>query len=273
MELMPEMFSVDGAKLHYKSVGQGPAVLAIGGAGAGVLEFRRVARRLAREFRFISYDRRGTLQSTGRTDRALDVGQESRDIAALLDSLGVRQVIVFATCGGSSVGFDFIARYPGRIRAFIIHEPINIGFLPDADEQRAFFQGLCRLNEREGAIAAYLAWTDSIGLDCKPTYGPRSLLRAKRDGGFVFRHHIMPMVEFMPDLTAVKKSGTPAVVAAGEGSLSGEYCYVRVARTITETLGCPLVTFPGNHHAYEDRPDEFAKSLAKTIREYCPPRA
>jgi pimeloyl-ACP methyl ester carboxylesterase len=270
MTLRPETIAVDGAELHYKSVGRGSAVLAIGGAGAGVLEFRRVARRLAKEFRFISYDRRGTLQSTGRTDQALDFGQESRDIVTLLDALGVRHVVVFATCGGASVGFDFIARYPDYVRAYVVHEPITIGILPDVDEQRTFFRGLCHLNEREGPIAAYLAWTDSIGLDSEPTYGRRSIARANRDGDFVFRHHIMEMVEFMPDLAAIKEAGICTVVAAGDGSLSGNYRYVRIARAMADTLGCALVTFPGHHHAYEDRPDEFARSLAETIHKFCP---
>ncbi len=236
MAQRPETISVDGAELHYKSVGRGPALLAIGGAGAGVLEFRRIARRLAKEFRVISYDRRGTLQSTGRTDRAMDVGQESCDIVTLLDALGVRQVIVFATCGGASVGFDFIARYPNYVRAYVVHEPITIRILPDADEQRAFFQGLCRLNESQGSVAAYVAWTGSIGLDSEPTFGRRSLARAKRDGDFVFRHQIMELVEFMPDLAAVKEAGPCTVVAAGEGSLSGNYCYVRIARAMANAI-------------------------------------
>ena len=270
MALLPETIAVDGAELHYRSVGRGPALLAIGGAGAGVLEFRRLARRLAKEFRVISYDRRGTLQSTGRTDRALDIAQESRDIVTLLDALGVRQAVVFGTCGGAAVGFDFVTRYPNYVRAYVVHEPITIRILPDVDEQRAFFQGLCRLNERQGSVAAYLAWTDSIGLDSEPTYGRRSLARAKRDGDFVFRHQIMEMVEFMPDLAAVKETGTCTVVAAGDGSLSGDYCYVRIARAIADTLGCPLETFPGHHHAYEDRPDDFSRSLAETIHKFCP---
>jgi pimeloyl-ACP methyl ester carboxylesterase len=266
----PDTIAVDGAELHYQSVGDGPAVLTIGGAGAGVLEFRRVARRLAKEFRVISYDRRGTLESTGRTDHAMDVGQESSDIVTLLDALGVRQVIVFATCVGASVGFDFAARYPHYVRAYIVHEPIIIRILPDVDEQRAFFQGLCRLNEREGPVAAYLAWTGSIGLDSQPTFGRRSLARAKRDGGFVFRHQVMEMVEFMPDLAAIKEAGIRTLVGAGEGSLSGSYCYTRSARAMADTLGCGMVTFPGHHHAYEDRPDEFARSLAETIDKFCP---
>lgn len=270
MELRSQTLAVDGAVLHYRSVGRGPALLAIGGAGAGVLEFRRLGRRLAKEFQVISYDRRGTLESTGRTDRPLDFGQESGDIVTLLDALDVRQVIVFATCGGASAGFDFITRYPGYVRAYIVHEPITIRILPDVDEQRAFFQGLCRLNEREGPVPAYLAWTDSIGLDFEPTYGRRSLERAKRDGDFVFRHHIMEMVEFMPDLAAIQEAGTRIVAAAGEGSLSGNYRYVRIARVLADTLGCALVTFPGHHHAYEDRPDDFARSLAHTIHEFCP---
>jgi pimeloyl-ACP methyl ester carboxylesterase len=270
MALRPETIAVDGAELHYRSVGRGPALLAIGGAGAGVLEFRRMARRLAKEFRVISYDRRGTLESTGRTDRALDIGQESGDIVTLLDALEVRQAIVFATCGGASVGFDFAVRYPDYVRALVVHEPLTIRILPDFDEQRAFFQGLRAKNEREGPVAAYLAWAGSIGLDSQPTVSRRSVARAKRDGPFVFRHHVMEMVEFGPDFAAIKETGTPAVVAAGEGSRSGDYCYVRSARAVADILGCALVTFPGHHHAYEDRPDEFARSLAETIRKFWP---
>jgi pimeloyl-ACP methyl ester carboxylesterase len=270
MAQRPEAIAVDGAELRYKSVGQGPALLSIGGAGAGTPEFRRMARRLAGEFQVISYDRRGTLGSTGRIDRDLDIGQESRDIATLLDALGVSSAVVFATCGGASVGFDFVTRYPGRARAYVVHEPINIGMLPDVAEQRAFFQGLGRVNEQEGALAAYLAWTGSIGLDAEPAVSRRSLARARRDADFVFRHHIMEMVEFMPDLAAVKEAGTPTVVATGDGSLSGDYCYVRIARVMADVLGCPLATFPGHHHAYEDRPDAFARSLAEVIRQLRP---
>jgi pimeloyl-ACP methyl ester carboxylesterase len=265
MALRAETLAVDGAKLHYQSVGHGPAVLAIGGAGAGVLEFRRMARRLARDFRFISYDRRGTLQSTGRTDRALDLGQESHDIVTLLDALGAAQTVVFATCGGASAGFDFIARYPERVRAYVIHEPLTIGILPDAGEQRAFFQGLCDLNEHQGIVAAYLAWTKAIGVDSQPTFGPRSMARAKRDGDYVFRHHVMPMVDFMPDLAAIRQAGPPTAVAVGDGSLAGDYRQVRIARAMAAELACDLVTFPGHHHAYEDRPDEFATALTETI--------
>jgi pimeloyl-ACP methyl ester carboxylesterase len=261
----PEAIAVDGAQLHYTSVGRGPALLTIGGAGAGVPEFRRMARRLARELRVISYDRRGTLESTGRTDRALDISQESSDIVALLDALDVGQVIVFGTCGGASVGFDFVARHPDRVRAYIVHEPITIRILPDAGEQREFFQGLCRLNERRGSVAAYLAWTDSIWLDAPPSLGRRSLARARKDGDFVFRHHIMEMIDFLPDLAAIRQAAVPAVVAAGDGSLSGDYWHVRVARAMADALGAPLATFPGHHHAYEDRPDAFAQSLAQAI--------
>jgi len=270
MAQRPDVIAVDGAEIHYKSVGRGPALLTIGGAGAGVPEFRRMSRRLAREFQVISYDRRGTLESTGRVDRTLDIGQESGDIATLLEVLEVRQAIVFATCGGASVGFDFIKRYPGYVLAYVVHEPISIGILPDAGERRAFFQGLCRVNEVEGSVAAYLAWTGSIGLDAQPTVGRRSLARARRDADFVFRHHLMEMVEYMPDLAALKRAGPPTVVAAGEGSLAGDYWYVRIAQAIATTLGRPLATFPGHHHAYEDRPDAFARSLAEAIRGFCP---
>jgi pimeloyl-ACP methyl ester carboxylesterase len=271
MALRPETtIAVDGAELHYKSVGRGPALLTIGGAGAGVLEFKRMARRLGQEFRVIGYDRRGTLESTGRTDHTMDIGQESGDIVTLLDALGVRQAIVFATCVGASVGFDFTVRYPDYVRAYVIHEPLTIGILPDSGEQRAFFQGLCRLNEEEGPVAAYLGWTGSIGLDAQPTFSRRSVARAKRDGPFVFRHQVMEMVDFMPDLAAIRAAGIRTVVATGEGSLSGNYTYVRSARAVADVLGCPLVTFPGHHHAYEDRPDEFARSLAETIHKFCP---
>jgi pimeloyl-ACP methyl ester carboxylesterase len=115
------------------------------------------------------------------------------------------------------------------------------------------------------AVLVKMAWTGSIGLDVKPTFGRRDLARARRDGDFVIRWHIAPMIEFMPDLAAIREAGIRTVIGAGEGSMSGDYFYVRVARAMADALGGPMVTFPGHHHAYEDRPDAFAWSLAETI--------
>jgi pimeloyl-ACP methyl ester carboxylesterase len=64
---------VDGASLHVQQAGTGQPLLAIGGAGAGVVSYRRLAPLMAERYRFISYDRRGMDSSTGRTDIDLDV--------------------------------------------------------------------------------------------------------------------------------------------------------------------------------------------------------
>ena len=198
-------------------------------------------------------------------------GKRAATSSRLLDALEVRQAIVFATCVGASVGFDLAARYPGYVRAYVVHEPIVIRILPDFDEQRALFQGLCRLNEQQGPIAAYLAWTDSIGLDSEPTFGRRSVARAKRDGPFVFRHQVMEMVDFMPDLAAIKEAGICTLVAAGEGSLSGNYRYTRSARADGGTHSAAhWRPSRGHHDASKTRPTNSPGRWLRRSHRYLP---
>ena len=118
-------------------------------------------------------------------------------------------------------------------------------------------------------VAAYRAWTDAIGVDSAACiraeiYRPREERRGFRlspSGHGDGRVHARSRRD--------QGSRHPQAVAVGDGSLSGNYRTYASPGPWRTTLGCALVTFPGHHHAYEDRPDEFARSLAETIRTFC----
>lgn len=256
---------VNDADIYYEYVGDGPALLIIGGAAAGCFAFAKMASFLANSFRVISYDRRGTLRSSGRTECNLDVAQESFDIVAILNDVKVQNAAIFATCAGASVGFDLTARYPQYVSTLIAHEPVTIGVLDDVAEQRDFVQHIYRVNDLEGPSAGLATWMRSIGHDVGPTLRPESRARMNDYGDFVFRYQVVPLVEFMPDVAAIKRSGARVGVAVGEKSRIGGYPCARTVPALAHMLGCDVFAFPGHHNSYMSQPEAFAETLRAAV--------
>jgi pimeloyl-ACP methyl ester carboxylesterase len=114
--------AANGTTLYSEIRGAGPAVLLIHAGGEDAEEWRPIAERLS-GFTTITYDRRGTLRS-GRNDcPGQGSAQHADDAAALLDALGLGDVLVFGGSAGGIVALRLALRYPGLIRRCLVFEP------------------------------------------------------------------------------------------------------------------------------------------------------
>ena len=106
-------------KLHWESVGEGPAVLLIAGQGMTVDGWWATIPVLARSFRVIAFDHR----DTGRSSRSLlpySVAQLADDAMAVLDAAVQPQAHVYGISLGSLVAQEVALRHPDRVLALVL---------------------------------------------------------------------------------------------------------------------------------------------------------
>lgn len=107
--------------------GSGPAVVLLHGFPQHSLTFRRIAPALSERFTMIVPDQRGmgasTLPSTPftKTDMA-------RDLAGLLDALGIESACVAGYDLGAGVAVAFARDFPSRVRRLAVMEFVAAGF-------------------------------------------------------------------------------------------------------------------------------------------------
>lgn len=110
----------DGAMINVHSVGSGPGVVVLHGAGVSVRDYRRLADRLASRFTVHLYNRRGGPDSAPLTGTET-VQTDLDDLAAVLDHTGARNLFghsgggFLALRAGLSLPLDRIATYDAAI--------------------------------------------------------------------------------------------------------------------------------------------------------------
>jgi pimeloyl-ACP methyl ester carboxylesterase len=120
---MPFFVATDGTRLHFETVGEGPAlVLQTGGAGDGSMwRDGGYVEPLAAAFQSILFDHRGHGQSDRPRDgKAHLVPRYVDDIVELLDHLGVERAGFWGYSQGGVVGLALAALYPGRLKALLM---------------------------------------------------------------------------------------------------------------------------------------------------------
>ncbi|MCE4556554.1 alpha/beta fold hydrolase [Roseateles cellulosilyticus] len=123
--VFPESFAVrdlegEGATLHVRIGGQGrAAVVLLHGFGETGDMWAPLAARLAERFTVIIPDLRG-MGLSARPEGGYDKKTQARQLAAVLDGLGVGPVALVTHDIGNMVGYAFAAQYPGRVTRFAI---------------------------------------------------------------------------------------------------------------------------------------------------------
>jgi pimeloyl-ACP methyl ester carboxylesterase len=120
-----EAVYVDDEWLEVVRLGEGePLVLVPGLAGSWKL-LLPLAQRLARHFEVLIYGLRGDRFHGGGSESEIrqncEIARYARDLAGLLDQLGLEAPTVFGVSFGGAIALELAALYPGRVGALVVH--------------------------------------------------------------------------------------------------------------------------------------------------------
>ncbi len=123
------LVTLDHARLFYEVVGTGDPIIVIhGGPGLDHNYLRPGLDMLASSHALVYYDQRGTGLSTADLDSAgINFDAFVSDVDTLRAALGYDRVTVLAHSFGALIGLAYAMRYPDRIRALILMDPVEPG--------------------------------------------------------------------------------------------------------------------------------------------------
>ena len=264
---------VPGASLYYEVRGSGPVLLMIPGGPMDADGFTGIAERLADSYTVVTYDCRGNSRSPvqGSWDE-LTVERAADDAHRLLDAVGPDQAYVLGSSGGATYGLDLVARYPGRVRTLVAHEPPVSELLPDAARYHALNEQVGETYRSEGTFAALQMFTTGVGFGSggpppPAEQTPEVAAAAARMGANleVFAGRLIPHIgNSQPALAALQGSSTRIVVGVGDESTPEQMVY-QTAHALARRLGTQPVQFPGDHGGFGSHPDEFAVRLREVL--------
>jgi pimeloyl-ACP methyl ester carboxylesterase len=264
------LVEANGTRLYCEVRGYGPPVLMIMGAFGDAGSFRYVAEALCDEFEVISYDRRGNSRSPRPAGWSrTSIAEQAGDAAALVEALGVAPAVVFGTSGGGTILLELIRRRADLVRGALVHEPALMAVSPSRAEAGREVQRMVTEGRASGGHPAaeerFARWvcTDGVfeAMD-------RDVRERMLDPSEVFLDIELEMfLSYLPDAEAIRGTGVPIVVAAGEET-RGMFL-AEGAEWLARQLGCGVRFLPGYHtpywHPRQSRP--FAESLRPRFRE------
>jgi len=111
--------AANGATIHVRSGGSGPAVVLLHGYGETGDMWAPLAVELARDHTVIVPDLRG-LGLSSKPPGGFDKKTQAEDVAGVMTALNVVQADVVAHDIGNMVAFQFAARHPERVRRLVL---------------------------------------------------------------------------------------------------------------------------------------------------------
>jgi uncharacterized protein (TIGR04551 family) len=112
---------VDRVHVHYRSIGDGPAVVLLHGYGASLDSWMGIAEVLAKRHRVVAVDLKG-FGWTSRPDGDYSPAAQATLVWHVLDKLGVADVAVVGHSWGSSVALAMTLAQPARVRRVALYD-------------------------------------------------------------------------------------------------------------------------------------------------------
>jgi pimeloyl-ACP methyl ester carboxylesterase len=114
------VLSVRGVEVAYDEEGRGEAFVLLHGFPFDRSMWREQVEVLSADFRVIAPDLRGLGETPLGGVAAATMGEMAEDVAALLDALNVERAVLGGLSMGGYVAFEFVRRFPGRVRALVL---------------------------------------------------------------------------------------------------------------------------------------------------------
>jgi pimeloyl-ACP methyl ester carboxylesterase len=119
---------INGVKLYYEETGEGDPLVLVHGSWTDHATWELVVPELSKQFRVISYDRRGHSRSSAPAGQGR-VEDDVADLAALIEHLDAVPAHVAGNSFGASISIRLAASRPTMLRSLSAHEPPLFGLL------------------------------------------------------------------------------------------------------------------------------------------------
>jgi pimeloyl-ACP methyl ester carboxylesterase len=264
--------AIAGGSLYYRTQGQGPPLILIGGGPANADSLSALAAELERDYTVISYDRRGYSRSRlDDRDAPVSIEEQAGDVRLILSELGWGPAMVFGSSIGAVIALGLATSWPGAVARLVVHEP-PLGQLLTGAERAAFDDDGdedqdpgAALNALAGAIGVQReagGGGGGAGAGDKARAGDIELF-VRRDMPAVGRYH----------LDVDRLAPLKGRIAVTGGRDSRDFYPYRCAERLAEVLGVPLIELPGHHAGMIQHPAEFAVGLEELLGRSTPPAA
>lgn len=205
-----------GVALHYRSRGEGPAVLLVHGMASDARGWEPAAERLAASgLRAIALDRRG-YGASGAPEpyAATTVQEQAEDVAALLLAIDAAPALLLGDGFGALIVLELLVRRPGLARAAVLADPPLHAFVPAATAALADERTRLEAGLREGGPAAAIrAWLGEAVVAADPARAERAVAAA---AGFFADY--AGQSSWSPSRGELRAIGVPVAVVTGPAS-------------------------------------------------------
>ncbi|WP_141733413.1 alpha/beta fold hydrolase [Oligoflexus tunisiensis] len=246
------LIEINGTRLHYQRLGQGPAVVMIHGLLLGNMAswYFSLASQLAARHEVLLYDLRGHGMSA-KSPGGYNLETMVDDLEVLLDSQGLQDIALIGHSYGAMIALQFALRYPDRVNRLVcIEAPVPLARGLEMDEFRNA--------DPETMLAAL------------PVELQKSLGTGSRQG-----RRLIARLNFLLNetnlLAQLRNEREPALAGAGRYQKPALLVYgtqsklVDVPRKLQGLLPQAQISWlPGGHYL----PSEMPQELGRTIGEF-----
>ena len=262
---MSSVARVRGIDVAYTDAGRGPALVLLHGFPFDRSMWRGQSEALAGEFRVVAPDLRGLGETpTGGADVTMSAMAE--DVAALLDELNLRSVVLCGLSMGGYVAFEVLRLVPERVRALVL---ADTRAQAETDEGRRTREETAQKILKGGMAAVSDAMLSKLFTDDARERRPelvgraRAMILGTNPEGAAAAVRAMAARRDQADL--LPSLGVPTlIIVGGEDSITPPSDAEAMRAKIK---GARLVRIEGAAHLSNvERPEEFNRALGDFLR-------
>ncbi len=268
MQPKDKIATLNGLRMHYREWGSEdkPPFILLHGIARVARCFDHLAPHLAQDYRVIAVDMRGHGASDWHPQGAYMVEDYADDIEALIEQLGLREVLLWGASTGGRVAQMLAGRHPAWIKAVVVEDvgPERPTAVSNRRGERMAKEasGWASVDELLAHIKTTNPRTDNAVLRHLAQHGSR----LREDGRVVWKRDPAILKGFVPTAlwSTVQKIRCPIIYVLG--GLSAIVPPETQQELQTRLPQCQIVMMPGlGHYPSDEKPEDFLAIVARFL--------
>lgn len=252
-------------KIFWTEQGVGEPLLLIAGLGAPHRAWRRIVPLLAKKYRVISFDNRGTGETEFPADELFTIPLLASDAKAVLDAAGVKSAHVLGMSMGGMIAQEFALNFPEMTRSLILTVTTCGGKNSVPAESKVY----SALQNSSSATPEEAFWTMAPFIYDKNT--PRAKLEedlASREGKFTkpenYMRQMQAVISWEGTFSRLPNINVPTLVIGGKND---QLIPCENSKILADAIpNSKLVELENSSHIYTtDQPEESVAAIMEFL--------